>query len=317
MDKCIVIYCDGGLGNRINSLIGGIYLAKSIKRKFQISWPINRWCGIPFEDIFNSTINADKRTILDFNSLKNNQLLIAHSSQSFSVPVVINPNQYFRASTFLSTVADNIKNYDDCIYYNNLVPDFVPIKEVLLALRHINLKDSYKATAANFLEERGMAKSHFWGLHLRGTDASSSSEYYNFWYKLSYLLPGKILLCTDDNEIENLFKKNKSVVFREKSSLPKKSETSGGWNERCVDEYGRYFDFNIARDADSMRESIVDFYLLSLSLIIPTSRSTFLSNALRYKLIYSRLSVVYEISRIVMIPYKNLKYFYRKFLKNN
>jgi hypothetical protein len=125
-------------------------------------------------------------------------------------------------------------------------------------------------------------------------------------------LPGKILLCTDDNGIENLFKKNKSVVFRKKTSLPKKSESSGGWNERCVDEYGRYFDFNIDRDADSMRESIVDFYLLSLSLMMPTSRSTFLSNALRYKLIYSKLAIIYGMSRVVKFFYKSLKYLYRK-----
>ena len=53
MKKQNIIFCDGGLANRLNSLIGGLKLAEIIKGEWIICWPINEWCGSALEDLFN------------------------------------------------------------------------------------------------------------------------------------------------------------------------------------------------------------------------------------------------------------------------
>ena len=48
----IKILCDGGLGNRIAGLLGGLITADRLKLEPLISWPRNNWCGAAFDDLF-------------------------------------------------------------------------------------------------------------------------------------------------------------------------------------------------------------------------------------------------------------------------
>lgn len=50
--KC---FCDGGLGNRINSIITADLVARTFGVELEIVWPVNSWCGAAFEEIFDST----------------------------------------------------------------------------------------------------------------------------------------------------------------------------------------------------------------------------------------------------------------------
>ena len=59
----IHIFCDGGIGNRINSLISGLALANHFVLKSTVYWPINSWCGASFEDIFQNLLHVKDEAI--------------------------------------------------------------------------------------------------------------------------------------------------------------------------------------------------------------------------------------------------------------
>jgi hypothetical protein len=277
------IYCDGGLGNRLNSLIGGLYLAKILNQNPIVSWPINRWCSAELHDLFESDLRVDKKTIAEFNEDKKKYLLITHAKQSFSANFIINPNNIFLSRSLVCQVEHRLNGCDEVLYHNTLVPIYVPIVFINEALNQIHIKEVYKDLANQFLSENKLKKGSYWGLHLRGTDVGFGTGYYKFWYLFSLLMPGQILLCTDDRSIEKKFLTNKSVVSRTKNAFPKKHDDVLGWNDACIDESGRQFNYNILRDRESIKESMIDFALLIESKIIPTSRSTFLVNAVRFQ----------------------------------
>ena len=50
------IYCDGGFGNRYNSLLSGLFLSRACNKEPIIIWPKTRWNEASFNDIFSSSI---------------------------------------------------------------------------------------------------------------------------------------------------------------------------------------------------------------------------------------------------------------------
>ena len=47
------VMCDGGLANRLNTLLVALALKIHTKSAWGIAWPVNNWCGAPFEDLFD------------------------------------------------------------------------------------------------------------------------------------------------------------------------------------------------------------------------------------------------------------------------
>jgi len=41
----LLIYCDGGLGNRLNALLSGLALARHFGLEHTVHWPVNANCG--------------------------------------------------------------------------------------------------------------------------------------------------------------------------------------------------------------------------------------------------------------------------------
>lgn len=278
----LIAYCDGGLGNRLNSLVGGLHIARALDFDPVVSWPINRWCAAPFEELFDAPYAVDRRSIPDINAQDPQHVLVAHEKQSFAMPNAANPNKALRVEQLLGRVRPALAAAPGLIYYNSLVPAYIGRGDAGAIARTIRVKREYRELADAFLAQAGLQDKPFWGLHLRGTDAGLSGSYYAFWHFASRLLGGTIVLCTDDRALEERFLRIPSVIRRPTSALPRKVSQDKGWNDPSPDEYGREFAFNIHRDADAIRESMIDFDILGRSRAIPTSRSTFLENAIRF-----------------------------------
>ena len=67
----VIIFCDGGLGNRLNSLLGGLFIANQTQSSPVICWPENNWCGCNFKDLFNTDIEIINDNINEI--FKNNR----------------------------------------------------------------------------------------------------------------------------------------------------------------------------------------------------------------------------------------------------
>ena len=84
--KKLIIFCDGGLGNRLGVLIGGILTAKELNREPIICWPENTWCGCSFDDLFcpqYELIGLDINTL--FSQNVNSKFLIHENQTNLSI----------------------------------------------------------------------------------------------------------------------------------------------------------------------------------------------------------------------------------------
>jgi SAM-dependent methyltransferase len=282
MDGKLIAYCDGGLGNRLNALIGALYFARRLRLEPVISWPINRWCAAPFEDLFEAPYPVDRRSMPEIDAAHRRHVLLTHERQAFTMPVAFDPGRVLWPGALLAELEHALANAEGLIYSNSLVPGYVSRREAQAMARTLRVKREYRDLADEFLGGAGLLNRSYWGLHLRGTDAGFPTGYYDRWYRITRVLPGPIVLCTDDKAVEERFLRNPAIVRRSTSALPRKAKEGQGWNSAQRDEYGREFPFNIFRDADAVRESMIDFEILARSRALRTSGSTFLENALRF-----------------------------------
>ena len=278
-----VVYCDGGLGNRLNSLIGGIILSKLLGLKPTISWPANRWCDCRFDSLFSHDLSFNDDSITKLAEKYPRCVLVSHDSTFFQNTTSINPNSVFFLGSLLKRINMSIKSTSDIIYYDSTLPAYFSSKDVKTVLSMFSVKADIQTRAHCFLNSTELGKMRFLGLHLRGTDANFSARYYKTWYyfiKYSRLL---VLLCTDDEQIERTFSTLPNVRFRKKNEYSARAVIGEGWNFVCEDEYGRSFNYNVKRSEIAVSEALVDMCLLSKSILIFTSRSTFLRLALHMR----------------------------------
>lgn len=297
MDGGILAYCDGGLGNRLNSLIGALYFARRLGRTLAVSWPINRWCAAPFEDLFEADFPVNRLSMPEIDARYPGHVLLAPQRQSFTMPVALDPLGFLWPRTLLAQLERATANASGLIYFNTLVPGYVSRQEARAIAQTLRVKSEYRQGADDFLAGAGLLDKPYWGLHLRGTDAGFPPSYYDRWYRISQLLPGPIVLCTDDKAVEERFSRNPAIVRRPTLALPRKATQDQGWNAAQKDEYGREFNYNIYRGLDAVRESMIDFEILSRSRMLRTSGSTFLENALRFSAWTSPIAWLHDARR--------------------
>ena len=58
IQRRIFVFCDGGIGNRINALVSGIAIAERFQLAMTVYWPVNSWCGAVFADIFENAYDV-------------------------------------------------------------------------------------------------------------------------------------------------------------------------------------------------------------------------------------------------------------------
>ena len=74
----INVFCDGGIGNRINSLISGIAIANHFNIKITVYWPTNSWCAAAFEDIFSNDLNIKNEKLTEVKDKFANSNMMLH-----------------------------------------------------------------------------------------------------------------------------------------------------------------------------------------------------------------------------------------------
>lgn len=271
------VYCDGGLCNRLNALLGGLELARDTNFRLIVSWPINNWCELSLEDILEIDgefallpwgIPQISKQLMEY-------CLIAHEQQSFDRSVDLNPNLERNLHDLRGQI-DRAMHEKPVVYYNCVIPPCMRIDNISRLARQLKFKPQFLLQAERFMARVNMMPDGYWALHMRGTDFRRTARYYSFWYFISRCLPGSILLCTDDVILKKQFRAIPFVVSRDFSAYPERFCPELSWTHTIADQEGRSFDFNVRRSGNSVKESIVDLILLSKGRILPTSESSFL-----------------------------------------
>ena len=96
----------------------------------------------------------------------------------------------------------------------------------------------------------------------------------------------KYFVCSDDEELENKFNQLENVSVYPKTSYVEKLTDEGEWRSVIVDDTGVEYPFNVERSDESVRQAIIDLYILSKSDMMKTSNSSFLQTAILLKKSY-------------------------------
>jgi hypothetical protein len=275
----IIIYCDGGLGNRLNGLYGGLALAEVLKITPEIYWPRNRMCMASLEDIFDTIISCKNFGLdqIKVNFPDSELTLVSHDSRKFKFKKFIDINNFLSINELIKCIDKS--NGIVFVYSNSQIPPFMFWAAVTAGRNFIKFKQETIRDADDILKKLTLHGRKYIALHLRGTDYGFPKCYFFFWKFLAKITPFNILLCSDDDEVRMLFSDLKNVKIPFARVLPEKLKTVESWNYPTIDEYGRNFEYNIIRNEESILHAVTEMYLLVLGIKIYTSRSTFLSQS--------------------------------------
>lgn len=271
--KKIIIFCDGGLGNRLGVLIGGILTAKKTGRHYEVCWPVNNWCGCDISDLFNVEFKLYNNNINEFFSQNINNTFVIHENQTnLRLKNVLYHNV---------TSLENIKNITDdiIVYYHNQIPSYFSEEESVFELSNLKINSELTEFINSFSDENNLKEC--FGIHLRMTDSPFKFDINKIHDHIKNS-NNNFFICSDEKLVEKYLTKLKNVIVFNKTNYVEKLNSESDWRSRTSDTDGRIFDFNVNRNRISVIEAFKDMLLLSKTKIIMETTSTFLKFAKLY-----------------------------------
>ncbi len=255
--KKVSIYCDGGLGNRFCTLIGGIHLSKKLNCDFEIIWPQKRWCNCYFDDLFEKNISFRNTNEIVSEFIRNNNisLFITHIdiSDNNNVQLIWQTN---------SINYDKINKHDKIVYYHNSLPSYINEIESSVIMSEIKINNNILNEVKDFTDKNNINYDTL-GLHIRRTDSpfiTKDNFYFNY---ISGLNNKQIFVCSDEQEIEiKLKNKFHNVITRDKLQYVEKY-IDAPWVTNKLPEL-----YNIIRDRQSVIDAFIDMLILSRTNIL-------------------------------------------------
>ena len=269
----IIIFCDGGLGNRFGVLIGGLITADSLNMEPVICWPENTWCGCSFEDLFDTNIQIIKSDINELFSNNLDKVFLIHENQTS-----LKLNKVFLHSENSLDIIDKLS--EDVIYYHNQIPNYFDLSKIIDKLNNLKIRQDIINSVKLFSKECDIDKKTN-GIHFRKTDVPNQLDEGKIYELIVQNANTKYYICSDDKDTEIKFSILKNTVVFPKTEYVKKLK-DGGWNDSITDKEGRVFKFNVNRPKQSVIEAFIDLLILSRTQIIVDSTSSFLNFAKLY-----------------------------------
>jgi hypothetical protein len=271
--RTVTILCDGGLGNRLSGLIGGMITAQELNADFTVSWPANNWCGCNFEDLFDTkNVKHNSQNINDIFTADNVDAFLIHSNQT-TVQLSQTYSHTLENLAHLRTVTNNV------VYYHNKLMPYHTADQILTELSRLNINQRLLQRVMLFCQNNCINNTTV-GLHLRKTENSQLDEE-KFFKEVSTSSSKQYFVCSDDYDTENKFCSLSNVCANPKTEYVTKM-SNGGWFENLVDSNGRPTKYNIQRSRQSVVEAFEDMLILSRCWIKPTVKSSFSAFAGHY-----------------------------------
>ena len=278
MKKSNLVFCDGGLSNRLNSLIFALILREKYGAHWEISWPQNNWCGSDFSSLFQANMPVHNYPLNYFNKVHYDYTCLIHENQAY-----FNEGNFYLHSSINSyqEYFDYLQKEKPVFYFHNQIPSFASIEDIRIALDNISVNSELKNIALNFCSDNNITDSVF-GLHIRKTDFGNLVDDIAL-FDLVKNSNNKFFVCSDDELITEKFNDLKNCCSYLKKNYPTQLNINKGWQETIQDDQNRSFNFNITRSAESIKEALIDLLILSSTTHIDTSPSTFLKMSMFFK----------------------------------
>ena len=268
----ILIFCDSGLGNRINALASGLAVARYFGLTYRIHWPINNWCAAPFEKIFANKLNVSTESISQLRGKLDDAIFLLHDEIAASTLNVKFDSAYrFKDLSDFAALPD-FKN-KTLFYFPALIPNWMPMELVHNELRFLKFNTFIVKEVKDFISKN--IPGPFYGLHLRRTDLNvglSDLEVFNLAKAHS---EAAFFVCSDDPQAEMLAASHPNIFRRDKKFRIEKKTGDGDWLSQTHDDDGRLYYGNILRSEYAVIEGAIDMLILGHSKIVGYSGSTF------------------------------------------
>ena len=275
----IHLYCDGGFGNRFNTLVSGLLLAKAAGLKPIVVWPRNNWCGASFAELLANDYKVIERELIHYAPDKE----LFHFFMTEDHLGLGVPNRSPLQTQTLDEVVDYL-NADprDVYYHSPLIPQFLDQVQVSEQVRVLKFNAEIVAEADRFMRKHKLKE--FFGVQIRKTDfGSNGADDSNLFELIRNAAHKKFFVCSDDKDVEQRFGALPNVAIYAKRAHVEKLVEEGGWNSVTSDHSGRAYACNVNRSAISVIDAVVDLLILSHSQPVQTSNSTFLQTAILLK----------------------------------
>lgn len=269
----ITIFCDGGLGNRLGTLIGGLLSAEKIGKSPIICWPANTWCGCLFSDIFELNYEVINYNINELFRNNQNKIFLIHENQT-----------NFKLNKVFSHTLENLEilksSDEEIIYYHNGIPNYFSKEDILIKLGSLKIQKYILDIFYNFIEKEKIDSDTI-GIHFRKTDANGKLNEFAILDEIKANSDKKYFICSDDEQTENKFRSLSNVKIFQKTQYVEKL-ISGDWNDLVVDNEGRRFNYNVNRKKESVIQGFIDLLILSRTSMRGDEQSTFYNLAKLY-----------------------------------
>ncbi len=271
----LLAFCDGGFANRVNSLVGGLVLAKKLGLKCRVLWPQNNRCGAAFGELFEMDLPVDEVRLQDLVPHQAKlQLWLHENDVGFSDPVAA-----LRRHPGLDTVKAMLGDDRRAVLYcENAILPWLDDADVDAALLSLRLREDIVASARQIIGRHG--KAGYVGIHLRATDFTSPPPTEAMIGAVQAQSTTRFFVCSDDAAIEDRFARYPNVFVHAKSAYVEK-RSEGPWRGATTDSDGLPYSGNIERTGPSVVQAVVDLLLLAGSRPLKTSNSSFLALAER------------------------------------
>lgn len=289
----IIAQCDGGLCNRINNLVNGIYLSALLNRKLYIWWDLNQACHCPLEKLFSNEFNQNhKEAYTDefvyyspFHRPSTNYIKNKYGEYQRRVlwkyddyPAMhnrVNDGVNKRSSEIiaeLKSINSPTLIFSSSLILTEIIPESFIIKILSDLLPVAELSDRISAEIKSYNINPSVT-----GIHLRRTDyylLPDSTVIKEINKLLAADKERKFLLCSDSHSAEEKFKNlypRNILIIKDKSYIEK-------INTKKSNEHFS----NLMRTEGSVQSALVDLYLLAhTSFEIFSPISTFAQTAFR------------------------------------
>lgn len=290
----IIAQCGGGLCNRINNLINGIYLSQLLNRNLYVWWGLDNACYCPLEKLFANDLNQDHQSIYTdefvyyspfHTDRQRAKIKNTYGELKFRLTWKYDDYQkmHDRPNTRLSDRAHEIiaelkslKSpnliFSSSLILTEIIPEDVAriILSCLLPIAELNdkIRENIKSHNIN---------SSVIGIHLRRTDYNLLNDNHIINSINNYLRSDaqkKFLICSDSHAAEQKFKNlypDNVILISDKAYVEKIN------NDKTDAEFS-----NLMRTERSVQNALVDMHLLahtSFEVFSPTS--TFAQTAFR------------------------------------
>jgi hypothetical protein len=261
MEKIIINYCSGGLGNRLKPFSSCYAISKLTNRELGMLWYPTMRCRSRFESLFSNKFpELIVQDIHDSNSVTiySHQAWVDHDYSLNSNPVLKSLASKYGVHP-VDNSANIIKdNNKYIIVYSNDYLNGYELSACKQFFKFLTPNQDLSEKIKNRKEELQLDDSVI-GVHARGTDFEPGGVTVNTYLskmQIEYNLNKNVrfFVCSDskdyENSIKNAFPNN--TLFNEKQNWVHK-HSSGGWVN------------NVETPEESVRDSLIDMYLLSFT----------------------------------------------------